>query len=64
MQAVVLRAFGDPHNLCPEQVPEPTAGPGEVLLRVAACGVCYHDVINRRGNLPRTSVPANISGAR
>jgi len=29
-----------------------------VLLRVRACGVCFHDVINRRGNLPRTSVPA------
>lgn len=58
MQAIVLRAFGDPANLRPESVPDPAPGPGEVLLRVHACGVCYHDVINRRGNLPRTSVPA------
>lgn len=58
MEAVVLREFGSPENLKPERVPDPTAGPGEVLLRVEACGVCYHDVINRRGNLPRTSVPA------
>jgi len=58
MDAVVLRAFGDSENLRLESVPEPTAGPGEVLLRVHACGVCYHDVINRRGQLPRTSVPA------
>jgi NADPH:quinone reductase-like Zn-dependent oxidoreductase len=58
MQAIVLRAFGAPGNLRPETVPDPTPGPGEVLLRVEACGVCYHDVINRRGNLPRTSVPA------
>ena len=36
----------------------PRPGKGEVLLRVHACGVCYHDVINRRGNLPRTHVPA------
>ncbi len=58
MQAVVLHAFGDASNLRPETVPDPTVGPGEVLLRVHACGVCYHDVINRRGNLPRTHVPA------
>ena len=58
MDAVVLRAFGDSNNLRLESVPEPTPGTGEVLLRVHACGVCYHDVINRRGHLPRTSVPA------
>ncbi|MGC9529272.1 MAG: scyllo-inosose 3-dehydrogenase [Candidatus Bipolaricaulaceae bacterium] len=27
-----------------KQVPEPTAGPGELLLRVRACGVCGSDV--------------------
>ena len=58
MQAVVLRAFGDPDNLKPEVVPDPKPGRGEVLLQVKACGVCFHDVINRRGNLPRTKVPA------
>jgi len=58
MQAIVLRAFGSADNLRPETVPDPAPGPGEVLLRVRACGVCHHDVINRRGNLPRTAVPA------
>ena len=58
MQAVVLEAFGHPENLRVRQVPDPSPGRGEVLLRVEACGVCFHDVINRRGNLPRTSVPA------
>src|SRR5262249_23491733 len=58
MQAVVLRAFGSPDNLRTESVANPAAGRGEVLLRVRACGVCFHDVINRRGNLPRTRVPA------
>jgi NADPH:quinone reductase-like Zn-dependent oxidoreductase len=58
MEAVVLREFGSPENLVLEHVPDPVPGPGEVLIRVEACGVCYHDVINRRGNLPRTSVPA------
>ena len=58
MQAVVLRAFGSPENLRPETVANPSPRRGEVLIRVRACGVCFHDVINRRGNLPRTRVPA------
>lgn len=58
MKAVVLRKFGEPSNLQLETVPDPRPGQGEVLIRVHACGVCYHDIINRRGNLPRTSVPA------
>ena len=58
MEAVVLEAFGTPENLRMRQIPDPSPGEGEVLLRVEACGVCFHDVINRRGDLPRTSVPA------
>src|SRR5258707_2863951 len=58
MDAVVLQAFGNPDNLRAQSVADPAAGPGEVLLRVQACGVCFHDVINRRGNLARTRVPA------
>ena len=58
MEAVVLEAFGSPDNLHLRQVPDPSPGGGEVMLRVEACGVCFHDVINRRGDLPRTSVPA------
>lgn len=58
MEAVVLQQFGAPSHFALQTVPDPKAGAGEVLLRVRACGVCYHDVINRRGSLPRTSVPA------
>jgi acryloyl-coenzyme A reductase len=58
MDAVVLSQFGAASYLAMQTVPDPHPGPGEVLLRVRACGVCYHDVINRRGSLPRTSVPA------
>ncbi len=58
MDAVVLSQFGSASHLAIQTVPDPRPGPGEVLLRVRACGVCYHDVINRRGSLPRTSVPA------
>jgi D-arabinose 1-dehydrogenase-like Zn-dependent alcohol dehydrogenase len=58
MQAIVLERFGGVDHMTLQSVADPRPGPGEVLLRVRACGVCYHDVINRRGSLPRTSVPA------
>src|SRR5215813_12939683 len=58
MQAVVLHQFGSAAQLTLQSVADPRPGAGELLLRVRACGVCYHDVINRRGSLPRTSVPA------
>jgi len=58
MRAISLHEFGPPENLRREELPEPRPGAGEVLIRVGACGVCYHDVINRTGNLPRTRLPA------
>lgn len=58
MQAMVLEQFGAVSGFAEHTVPDPRPGPGDVLLRVRACGVCYHDIINRRGSLPRTSVPA------
>lgn len=33
-----------PHDVVVEQLPEPVAGPGEVVCRVLACGVCGSDV--------------------
>ncbi len=61
MRAVVLREFGGPENLKVEEVEAPSADrlrPREVLVRVRAVGMCYHDIINRSGNLPRTKLPS------
>jgi L-iditol 2-dehydrogenase len=33
-----------------DEVPEPTAGPGEVVVEMAACGVCGTDLEKLRGN--------------
>lgn len=41
MRAAVLHAPGD---LRVERVPKPEPGPGEVLVRVDACGVCGSDI--------------------
>src|SRR6266481_4792777 len=38
-------------------LPEPTAGPGEVLIRVAACGICGSDVHGYDGSSGRRIPP-------
>ena len=42
MKAAVVRAFGKP--LAIEEIPVPEPGPGEVLVKVIACGVCHTDL--------------------
>jgi len=51
MKAVVLRRNGDPSVLKLEDWPEPEPAPGEVLLKVGAVGVPYHDIVERNGTL-------------
>lgn len=53
MMAVMLREIGAPSVLRCEMVTEPRPGRGEVLVRVAAAGVCSHDVAIRNGTLKR-----------
>lgn len=45
-------------DLVPEDLPRPTPGPGEVLIRVAACGVCHTDLHVIKGEVafPRPCV--------
>ncbi len=42
MRAAVCEAFGRP--LTVRDVPDPSIGPDEVLIRVTACGVCHSDL--------------------
>jgi propanol-preferring alcohol dehydrogenase len=42
MRAAILRRIG--MRLKTEQLPVPEPGPGEVLIRVAARGVCHSDL--------------------
>jgi propanol-preferring alcohol dehydrogenase len=50
MKAAVVRAFGEPLTI--EDVPIPTPGPGEVLVKVVASGVCHTDVHAADGDWP------------
>jgi len=42
MKAAVCEAFGVPLVL--SEVPVPSPGPAEILIRVSACGVCHSDL--------------------
>lgn len=49
MRAIVIEEFGGPEVLCPQEIDDPTPGPGQVLLDVAARGVNFIDVYQRSG---------------
>ena len=47
MRATVLTRFGGPEVLEPREVDTPARRADQMLVRVAACGVCGHDLLNR-----------------
>jgi NADPH2:quinone reductase len=53
MKAVVVRQFGDPSVLRIEDVPDPAAGAGEVVVRVRAAGVNPVETYLRSGTYTR-----------
>ena len=55
MHAMVLE---QPHApLVPRELPTPRAGPGQILLRVGACGVCRTDLHVADGDLTEPKLP-------
>lgn len=56
MKAVVIEGFGSPENLKVREFSRPEPGPGDILVRVHAAGVCHHDVLHRAGKLPGAKV--------
>ncbi|MFZ2528564.1 MAG: S-(hydroxymethyl)mycothiol dehydrogenase [Rhodococcus sp. (in: high G+C Gram-positive bacteria)] len=49
VRGVVARAKGAPVEVVPIVIPDP--GPGEVVVAVAACGVCHTDLHYREGGI-------------
>lgn len=60
MQAAVVRQFGQPLQIESLAVPEP--GPGEVLIRLRASGVCHTDLHAADGDWPVRPVLPFIPG--
>lgn len=60
MKAAVLRAFGQPLQI--EEVPVPRPGPGDLLVKIEACGVCHTDLHAVEGDWPVKPNPPFIPG--
>src|SRR5213078_4948081 len=58
MRAVRLVQLGKP--LEDVEVPLPEIGPSEVLVRVAACGICHSDAHYRAGISPIDPLPVTL----
>jgi alcohol dehydrogenase len=60
MRAIILTAHGGPETLRYETAyPDPKPAAGEVLIKVGACSLNYHDVFTRRG-MPGIKVPLPV----
>jgi D-arabinose 1-dehydrogenase-like Zn-dependent alcohol dehydrogenase len=55
MKAVQVPRPGADFEVVEREIPEP--GPGQVRIRVQACGVCHSDVITKEGQLPGIAYP-------
>ncbi len=60
MQAAVVEAFGKPLVMRQLDIPEP--GPGQILIKTEACGVCHTDLHAARGDWPVKPSPPFIPG--
>jgi propanol-preferring alcohol dehydrogenase len=60
MKAAVVRALGGPLSV--EELPVPVPAPGEVLVKVVACGVCHTDLHAAEGDWPVKPRPPFIPG--
>ena len=55
MKAVQVSRAGGDLEIVERDIPE--AGPGQVRIRVQACGVCHSDVFTKEGLFPGISYP-------
>jgi putative PIG3 family NAD(P)H quinone oxidoreductase len=62
MTAIEIAAPGGPEVLRPVEMPVPRAGPGQVLVKVAAAGVNRPDVLQRMGRYPPPAGASPIPG--
>lgn len=61
MRAMILPALcrldENPNPLQLAELPDPTPGPGEILVRVSTCGVCHTELDEIEGRTPPPTLP-------
>src|ERR1700730_8552778 len=59
-RAAVVHDFASPLTI--DQVPKPVLEPGQVLVKVEACGLCHTDIHAANGDWPVKPSPPFIPG--
>jgi NADPH2:quinone reductase len=62
MKAIEITSYGAPEVLRPTERPDPVAGEGDALIRVAASGVNRPDVLQRKGMYPVPPGASDLPG--
>src|SRR5260370_31818147 len=60
MRSAVVRRFGEPLVIEERPVPEP--GPGQVVVRMEASGLCHTDIHAANGDWPVKPTPPFVPG--
>jgi NADPH2:quinone reductase len=60
MRAVVLREFGTPKMLVAAEVPDPVAGPGQLLVEVEVAGITFVETQVRAGRPPHPAMAPRL----
>jgi acryloyl-coenzyme A reductase len=60
MDAWRIDGFGGPEVLTHRREAVPRPGRDEILVRVAYCGVCRHDLLTRSGAFPKVPLPLTL----
>jgi len=63
VEAARIHSFGPPEVVVVEDVPVPSPGPGEILVRVMAAGVAPWDAVIREGKSKVSSLPPLTLGS-
>ena len=62
MQALVITRLSGPGGIAVQDVPEPTPKAGQTVVRVAAGGMNFADLMTTKGGYPGTPQPPLIAG--
>ena len=62
MRATVITEHGGPDVLQVQELPDPVAGDGEVLIRVKAFGINHAETHMRKGEWPESTPISGIEG--
>jgi D-arabinose 1-dehydrogenase-like Zn-dependent alcohol dehydrogenase len=55
MKAAVISKPGGPFEIVEREIPQP--GPGQVRIKVEACGICHSDALTKEGSWPGIQYP-------